>query len=409
VAEVFSACTGGAAITAWALHLGCGTAVLGLLGALPFVAHVLQLPAAALTRRVGPRRVALWAVAVSRQAFLPLAVLPAVPPGAAGPRALLVLAAAALHGAGIVCNNGWVAWMGELVPAHLRGRYFGRRTAVCTAAGALASLAAGALLDLGRGGPRLDAVLRGLAVAASAAGVLSTILMARQHGGARRPTLAGAGRAGLGAVLRGRAARRLAGYLALSGAASGLAVPYLGLFMLRDRGLGFAFVAAHGTLAALARTAASAAWGRRVDRPGGAARVLGWTAMAAVASPLLWLGAALGGPWLLLVEAALGGAAGAGASVAGTALPLALAPPGERAAYHAVFAVSGGLAFGAGAAAAAWLAHAGPGGAFAGPLTVPFASCAALRILSARRAFSLAREAPVAPAATGRGPRRACA
>jgi MFS family permease len=353
VAEVFSACTGGAAITAWALHLGCGTAVLGLLGALPFVAHVLQLPAAELTRRLGPRRVAVCAVAISRQAFLPLAILPALPTSAHGARALLVLAAAALHGCGIVCNNGWVAWMGELVPARLRGRYFGRRTAVCTAAGAAASLAAGALLDVGRDGPQLDATLRGLAVAASAAGVLSTILMARQHGGAPRPRVPGAARAGFGAVLRGRAARRLASYLALSGAASGLAAPYLALFMLRDRGLGFAFVAAHGTVAALARTAASAAWGRRVDRPGGAARVLGWTAVAAVASPLLWLAAALAGPWILLVEAALGGAAGAGASVAGTALPLAIAPPRERSVYHAVFAVSGGLAFGAGAAGAA--------------------------------------------------------
>src|SRR6266545_3219148 len=104
-AEVVGACCGGATLTGWALHLDCGPALIGLLGALPFLAQLVQLPAARLVARFGPRRVALVAVALSRQAFLPLVALPFVRLDPAAARALLVGAAVAHHGLGIVCNN----------------------------------------------------------------------------------------------------------------------------------------------------------------------------------------------------------------------------------------------------------------------------------------------------------------
>ncbi|HEY6098239.1 MAG TPA: MFS transporter [Anaeromyxobacter sp.] len=376
-AEVVGACTGGAAITGWALHLGCATPVLGLLGALPFLAHLLQIPAARLTARYGARRVAVVAVAISRQAFLPLALLPLLPVERATARVLLLVGAVTLHGCGIVCNNGWVAWMGELVPGSLRGRYFGRRTALCTAAGAAATLAAGVALDAGPRQALSAAALSSLAAVASLSGAVSTVLMARQHGGGRRPRLGA--RPSLLRVLRASPQRRLAVYLALSGAASGLAVPYAALFMLRDRGLGFAFVAVHGALAALARTLSAAALGRKVDRPGGARRLIACASALQAASPLLLLAAARAGPAALLLEAVVGGVAGSAAGVAGTALQLAVAPPDERPAHAAVFAVTGGLAFGLGAVAASPLAALAPGLAACGPLTVAFACSAALR------------------------------
>ena len=52
---------------------------------------------------------------------------------------------------GVLGNNAWVAWMGELVPSRIRGRYFGRRTGLCMLGGALAAGVAGLLLDWARG------------------------------------------------------------------------------------------------------------------------------------------------------------------------------------------------------------------------------------------------------------------
>jgi hypothetical protein len=163
------------------------------------------------------------------------------------------------------------------------------------------------------------------------------------------------------------------------GVASGLAVPFLGVYVLRDRGLGFAFLAAYAALAALARTAAAPAWGRRLDRPGGARAVILAGNALSVAGPLLWIAAARWGGALLLVEAVAGGVAAAATGVAGLVFPLSLSDDATRPAYHAVFAVSGGLAFGAGAAAAVALSGRAGGPAPAGPLTAPFALCAALR------------------------------
>jgi hypothetical protein len=375
-AEVVGAACGGAALTGWALHLGFGAALIGLLGALPFLAQLLQLPAARLVARLGPRRVALVSIAVARQAFLPLAVLPFLPVGPAVARALLLAAVAVQNGLGIVCNNAWVTWMGELVPGRVRGRYFGRRTAICTAAGGVAALAAGTLLDRAPG-PR---ALAALALVTSVAGAVSVVLMARQHGGRPRPRAAGP-HVSLAAVLRARAARRYLAFLAVSGAGAGLIVPFSGLYVLRDRALGFTFLTGYGAISAAARVATARRWGRLVDRPRGARAAVAASTALLAASPLLWVAAAAAGPWVLVAEAVTGGVATAGAAVAGLALPLAIAPAAERPAWNAAFAITGGVAFAAAAGLAAPLAAVAPrASAVAGPLTVPFVAAAGLRL-----------------------------
>src|SRR3989475_10013682 len=79
LAEVVGACTSGGALTAWALYLELPPLLIGVLGALPFTAQLVQLPAAWCTRRFGSRRAALWTIGISRQCVLPLACLPFVP------------------------------------------------------------------------------------------------------------------------------------------------------------------------------------------------------------------------------------------------------------------------------------------------------------------------------------------
>src|SRR5688500_17229261 len=78
LAEAVSACSAGAVLTGWALHLGAPPMAIGLVVAAPQLAQVAHLPAAWLTSVFGPRRVAILAVALSRQALLPLVLLPYV-------------------------------------------------------------------------------------------------------------------------------------------------------------------------------------------------------------------------------------------------------------------------------------------------------------------------------------------
>src|SRR5262245_23763710 len=134
-AEIFAACATGAVITGWALYLGASAAIIGLLGALPLGAQVASLPAAWFTSARSRKTVALWAVGISRLTFLPLLALPTLDAGPATKLHLFLGVVAISTVASVIGNSAWVAWMGDLVPDRLRGRFFGRRMVFLSIAG----------------------------------------------------------------------------------------------------------------------------------------------------------------------------------------------------------------------------------------------------------------------------------
>ena len=81
----------------------------------------------------------------------------------------------------MIGNSAWVAWMGDLVPDRLRGRFFGRRTIFLSIAGTLTSLGAAILLDRLAPIGWTGAALSALTAVAFLAGVVSVVLMLRQH------------------------------------------------------------------------------------------------------------------------------------------------------------------------------------------------------------------------------------
>src|SRR2546421_8191402 len=110
-AEVFGACAGGAVLTGWALFLGASPVVIGLLGALPLAAQMVQVPAAWLTQRIGARPLAIVSIGAARLAWLPLVAVPFLhlAPATALMVFIGVVALAAILG--VVGNNAWTAWM----------------------------------------------------------------------------------------------------------------------------------------------------------------------------------------------------------------------------------------------------------------------------------------------------------
>ncbi len=353
------ACAGGAIIMGWALYLGCGPFWVGLLGALPFLAQLMQLPGAWLTSRFGARRMALRTVLCSRLAFLPLVALPFLPLSLEVKRAVLVAVAAAHHGLGILCNNAWVTWMGDLVPTRLRGRYFGRRTALSTLAGALATLTTGTFLDGARASDRTGLALATLAFCACVLGALSTALMTLKHDPARHRVVTPFRAARMLQPLRDGAARRLLAYGMSWNAALGLAGPFFTLYLVQDLKLGFTLAALQGSSASFARMLSAPLWGRLIDRHG-PRRVLRVCSLGLVLSPVLWV---LAGPerwWPIALEALLGGVLLSGHGLAAFALPLAVAPARERPFYHAAFAMAGGASFALASAAGGALVQAFP-------------------------------------------------
>ena len=344
VAEVFTACAGATVLTGWAVALQLSPFLVGVMSALPFCAQFVQFPAAWLTSALGHRRVALGVVLLSRQVMLPLCVMPWLGLSLVGQQRLLVGVAATSAVLAVVGNNAWTAWMGELVPESLRGRYFGRRTAVCTLGSTLASLVAGVTMDrLGTpGGVGLGLPL--LAGVSCVAGVGCTLLMLRQHDPApqrERPRLAL--RVAL-LPLKDERARRVLGYQLAWNAAVGLCTPFFAYHSLKNLKLGFLALAVQAASTAAMRMVTAPLWGRVIDRRG-AQPVLVLCSLGLCVLPLVWLWPSPTFLWPLLLDVVLAGGLWSGHTLASFALPLAVAPREGRPFYLAAFSTAGGLAY----------------------------------------------------------------
>lgn len=341
-AEIFTACMGGVVLTGWAIFFGAGPLTVGLLGALPLASAVLHLPAAKLTQAYGRKRVALVAVGASRLVWLPLVLTPfvAVPDGYG--LAMVVVLTGMSAVAAVIGNNAWTAWMGDLVPAPIRGRYFGNRTAILTAAGAATAVTAGVLLDTLHDARPL--VLAALAAAACVAGVVSVFLMSRQHESPSPPGALGVSLADAQAVMRDPNAIPLVRYQAAWNGAVGVAAGFFGYHMLYHLEMGFTLTAAHGIGVAVVRVLAAPMWGRAVDRLG-SRPVLAFCSLGIALVPVIWLFVTPDRLWPLLIEVIVAGTLWAGHGIAVFDLPFDLSPKNGRPIYLAVFATAGGLGF----------------------------------------------------------------
>jgi len=343
-AEIFNACAGGAVVTAWALYLGAGAFTIGVLGALPLAAQLLQLPAAYLTRRFGPKSVTVIAVGGARLVWLPLAIVPLVDLPATTKLHVFVAVSALAAVLGVVGNNSWTAWMAELVPSRIRGRFFGRRGVFLSLAATPASLGAAIALDrLTAQGARAEA-LAGLAAAACLVGVASMRLLQRQHDSTPPASGPPAQIAALLAPLRDRTVRPYLWYLLAWNAAVGISASFASFHMLKNLQTSFALAAAHAIAVATVRVITAPVCGAAVDRLG-AWRVLALSSFGVAAVPALWLLVTPEHLWPLAVEALIAGVLWSAHGIATMHLLLALPPASQRPFYGAVFAATGGVGF----------------------------------------------------------------
>ena len=344
-AEVFAACAGGGVLTAWALQLGASPLVIGLLAALPVASNVLNLPAAWLTHVVGRKPLAVAAIGASRLVYLPLVAFPFLSLGDATRLRLFITLVAVTAVLAVIGNNAWIAWMSDLVPASVRGRFFGRRTMFLTLAGAISSLGAGLVLDaLSSRGLKGEA-LAGLAAVACLAGLVSVWLLLRQHEPV--PVTASAEDDGWSAVtacLGDRTTRSFLWYQLAWNAAVASVGGFISFHMLVNLKMGFAQVAAHGVAVAVVRIAAAPLWGRVVDRFG-ARPVLVLCSFGVTVVPVIWMLPTPDQLWPIALEALISGLLWGGHGIALVDLSVALAPRCGRPFYLAAFATAGGLGF----------------------------------------------------------------
>ncbi|MBI3097252.1 MAG: MFS transporter [Planctomycetes bacterium] len=161
LASAHLALTSGALLVGFALFLGAGPFEIGLVAAIPLLAQAVSLAAAQRLQTIGRKRPLVVALAaLSRGLWLPMALVPFVLPAgwALAVTLALFLMTQALLSYG---NVAWNAWMADLVPERIRGRYFGRRNLVLTAVFVPVAISGGVFLDLFADPSGTEAVARG--------------------------------------------------------------------------------------------------------------------------------------------------------------------------------------------------------------------------------------------------------
>lgn len=154
-------------LATYAKALGLTEFQFGLLGALPFLGTLVSLPASVLVDATGWRKsIFLWGLYAQRCTWLLIALLPLYlfPTGLGGAEldaalkslAVLFLMLYLVQQLGqAVGGPAWMAWMADLVPDRVRGRYFARRRQLGVLPSVAAVLAVGLLLDRVLGSPQL--------------------------------------------------------------------------------------------------------------------------------------------------------------------------------------------------------------------------------------------------------------
>jgi MFS family permease len=353
-AEVVSACFGPAVVAAWGIELGASPLLLAALWSVPQLSQLFMLPAAWVTTAFGRKRVAVAAQALARQITLPLAVLPLFDFTIEVKRTALLVLLSISSVLAVIGHNAWLAWIGDLVPARIRGTYFGRRTAMCTALGIVVSLLVASSLDRGRAHAFLGPALAAVVVMRSIAGAMTTVFMSRQDDSrcAELPPRI----ADLLLPLAHPSCRRLLVYSAAWGIATGLAASRAASLTVHALGLGLSGLAAYAVVIALLQVVTAPFWGRALDRYG-ATRVLVISSTITAACSLSWLGVCTGIPWLVGFDAVIAGLVVGGQELALFTLPLAIGPSATRPLFAAASLTARGVAFGLAAVAGGLLSN----------------------------------------------------
>lgn len=368
--------TGGTLLTTLLLALGASAEHIGLVAALPLIGAVLQPVGAEVVRLRGGHRKAVCLVAGAVDAGLWAASVAAVvwlPPAAA---VTAVVAVVALQqGATAFIGVAWTSWISDLVPARLRGRFFGRRNLVCNALGAVTAALAG--LSVRSAGDDPLPTFLALIAAGVAFRLVSLVYLARQPEPRPAQSPPGGLLRQLRRPLRHPVFRRYLGAQAVWGFSVNLASPFFTVYMLEEAGVTAGTALAFASLGTVSNLVGQRVWGPLCDRYGDH-QVLRVTALAAGLQPAWWLftGSSGAGFALMAVLSSTGGFAWAGLTLATGNLTMRLAPEAGKTSFFAAHAAIGGAAGAAGALVGGALAA----GALEGVLKVLFVLSAAARV-----------------------------
>lgn len=341
VTQIFLTWTSGAVLIGYLLHFGATPTEIALVGSVPLLAQVMSPFAAFLAGALGHRRLLTASFAIlGRGTWVVAALLPQLPIPPEARSAILVWLV--LISSVFQASTGtlWSAWMGDVVPEAVRGRYFGLRTGVVGIIGTAANLGAGWFLDR-VAAPISFQVVLGVSIVCAALGIWLYFL----HYDPPTPRLQQSLRQVLQAPLQDENFRKLLRFAVYWQFVVLLAAPFVIPYFLDQLALTFTEVALWSAIAAVTAFATTILWGRVADRVGNKSVLAIGTFTAGLALPACWILAGLTGRTEFIWASAFFDAlAWGGIGPALFNLALVTAPQATRMSYLAMFALVTGLA-----------------------------------------------------------------
>ena len=251
--------------------------------------------------------------------------------------------------------NAWLAWVSDIVPANIRGRFFSRRSFFLLIAGLLTGYAVALFIDPYAEEPgRITAVIfslfngRGLFspsmilycflfifIAAAAIGIYGLFLLNKQdeHITEKRSVPFSHQ---LSSAIKDTNLRSLLLYGAWWMLAVGIGAPFWQPFMLQTLKLSIMTIQIYGTLSVLGSVLSLRYWGILIDKFGNKPSMHIAVIMGSI-NPLVWIFIGPDMYWPIFIEAFTSGIMWAGANVIATNFVLSIAPPAKKQMYSALF------------------------------------------------------------------------
>jgi MFS family permease len=351
-ANVFATLTGGVFLTGFALHLGMDEFAIGLIAAMPFLVTVFQLPISYLIDRKGGRKkLAYWSAGVARAVWLPILALALVPESwisfKTGLIVSLIFLSYAFVSISYVC---WLSWMSDLVPEGARGSFFGSRNMVNGAAGMLAMVLFGQVLDYLKDHLKMGLTLGFGVVFAIAvfSGLWSLRFLNRVSEPRVNPSVSPRPfRDHVALPLKETNFRRLSIFALLWSFSVHFASPFFTLYFLRNLEFSYGFVAALGLLSSLSDLIGMRVWGKISDKVKNKAiiRVSSWVVAFL---PFAWVTVSPGDVIMPIFLHIIGGGFWAGINLCMNNLLMKLSPQGHRSVFLSTYNILAGLGAAAG-------------------------------------------------------------
>jgi len=343
LATVFIILTGGAYVTGLALLWGANDFEIGLLAAIPFLAQFAQLPAAVVIDRTGLRKaITVWGAVAARQSWwllLPLLFW------TVSWRLEFLIGLIVLSSFAIMASTvGWLAWVADLVPDRIRGRYFGMRSVSVATATLIATIAAGLTLDHFRNGGEEHvgyAVIIGVGCAFALA---ASILLQKVPDRPRDQLQVRTTWKSFLEPLKDPRFRPVLKVFSMWNFAIGTSAAFFAPHMLTNLHMSFTQISLYSSAAALVAIGLNRPWGALIDRFG-CKPVITFCAFGIAFIPSIWVFLRPDFLWILIPEVIFSAIMWAGFNLGAFNMPIAASPRNHRTIYLAVFAVVTGLAF----------------------------------------------------------------